>query len=146
MGGALSFFSSQLPAVTAQLLPASAQSLVIFFTFFCCSFEQQKLHLVLFASPQQSQSPKITQLTYCVNKDSSADQRDDPTPVISPCRPPLNSKKERSGWKLQPTFFYRLKAPGILQVGAKINKCGLKSLLLKPHVITATASLHITKT
>lgn len=77
------------------------------------------------------------------------DQRDDPSPVIGHCRPSLNRKKEgKEGvkMKLQPTLLYPLKAPGILQVRAKTNNCGLKSPLVKPGVITATASPDITKT
>lgn len=147
MGGALLLSPSQLPGFTSQL-PLDS----LFFIYFPPSlFEQHLPHLALFGSIQQSQRSQFNPLTYCVDSPDSiiTELCDHCRPAIGHCRPSSMGRmkrKEEKGGKLQPTLLYPLKAPGILQVEAKTNNNGLKSLLFILCVITATASLHITKT
>lgn len=148
MGGALLLSPSWLPGFTSQLLLDS----LIFIYFPPSLFEQHQLHLALFSSIQQSRGSQFNLLTYCVDSPDSiiADLCDHFRPAIGHCRPSSMGRKKRKEekWekKLQPTLLYPLKSPGILQVEAKTNNNGLKSPLFIPCVITATASLHITKT
>lgn len=147
MGGALLLSPSRLPGFTSQLLLDS-----LFFIYFPASlFEQHQLHLALFGSIQQSQRSQFNPLTYCVDSPDSiiAELCDHFRPAIGHCRPSSmgrKKRKEEKGEKTAAYSLYPLKAPGILQVEAKTNNNGLKSPLFIPCVITATASLHITKT